>query len=101
METLHQLMTEQLQTLCLAIGLLLSCVLPVMVKLMEPPGARTPRPWMRTVWKGQGFIALGGLLIVGFPAHPLLGLVVAVASCIVFAFKLRRDLPMLRAVQRS
>jgi cytochrome c biogenesis factor len=97
METLVQLITGQLQALCLSIGLLLSFVLPFTAKARALKDARNPKPWMRMVWAGQLLMALGGLFIIVSPAHPMFGFAIAIMSCVIFTRKLRRQLPVAHA----
>jgi hypothetical protein len=93
METTIQLIAGQSLALFLSIGLLLSFVLPFTAKARTPTDTQNPKPWMRTVWAGQLLMALGGLLIICLPAHPIFGFAIAVVSCSVFTRKLRRQLP--------
>ena len=97
METIVQLITGQLQALCLSIRLLLSFVLPFTAKARALRDARNPMPWMRTVWAGQWLMALGGLFIIGLLAYPVFGLAIAIVSCAIFTRKLRRQLPVAHA----
>jgi hypothetical protein len=78
--------------LYLAAGVALSLILPLMASALAPKDSGESRPWLRTVWAGQGLLAFGGLLIVFSPLHPGYGLGVAVASCSVFGVLLHRQL---------
>src|SRR5947207_8719708 len=62
---------DELQTLCLIDGLLLSLVLPLMAAMQPPGEAGSPKRGMRTVWTGQIFIGLGGLVVLLLPQHPV------------------------------
>jgi hypothetical protein len=81
-----------LHELCLAGIVLLSLVLPWMASALAPRNFIGPNPWLRTVWAGQAFGALGGLLVIFSPLHPAWGLASAVVSCALFGWLLRRQL---------
>ncbi|MDB6122600.1 MAG: hypothetical protein JWQ71_1593 [Pedosphaera sp.] len=90
--TVH--LNDALQPLCLAEGLLLSLILPDMARTSAQSlkDSEDHKSLLRTVWIGQIFIALGGALIICSPLHPILGLVFAVISCVLFTRKLRRQM---------
>src|SRR5262249_9796940 len=90
--TVMQILTDQLRPICLAIGLLLSIVLSFMASALAPRDTGKAKPWMRTVWTGQILIGVGGLLMLLPPLHPVFGFLFAVACCLLFAVKLRRQL---------
>jgi hypothetical protein len=81
-----------LHDLCLAGIVLLSLVLPFMASALARRKSAGPKPWMRTVWTGQAFGAVGGLLVIFSPLHPAWGFATAVVSCALFGWLLRRQL---------
>jgi hypothetical protein len=81
-----------LHELCLAGIVLLSVVLPFMASALAPRNSAGPKPWMRILWTGQAFGAVGGLLVIFSPLHPAWGLASAVVSCAVCGWLLRRQL---------
>ncbi len=92
MPIISEFIGSEFQTTCLATGLLLSLVLPLTASLQAPPSLGDPQPWMRTVWTGQGLMALGGVLMIVLPQQPGWGLACVVALCIFFVSRLRRQL---------
>ena len=91
MTTLIQFFADELQIVCLAAGLLLSLVLPLMASGSGQTNITSRQPWMRTVWTGQIFAALGGLWIIVLPRYSLIGLTAVIIVCVLFARKLRRQ----------
>jgi len=81
-----------LHELCLAGIVLLGLVLPLVASALAPRNSAGPKPWMRTVWTGQAFGAIGGSLVIFSPLHPASGLAAAVVSCALFGWLLRRQL---------
>ncbi|HZJ13750.1 MAG TPA: hypothetical protein VFD27_01805 [Chthoniobacteraceae bacterium] len=81
-----------LHELCLAGIVLLSLVLPFMASALARRNAAVPKPFVRTVWMGQAFGAVGGLLVIFSSLHPAWGLAAAVVSCALFGWLLRRQL---------
>ena len=78
--------------LCLAGIVALSLVLPLMAGALAPKASTGRKPWLRTVWAGQIFGALGALAAIFSPLHPACGLGVAVAGCVFFGWLLVRQL---------
>ena len=81
-----------LHELCLAGIVLLSLVLPFMASALARRNAAVSKPFVRTVWMGQAFGAVGGLLVIFSPLHPAWGLASAIVSCTLFGWLLRRQL---------
>jgi hypothetical protein len=89
---IHELYLSGIIALCL--------VLPLMAGAWAPRDSTGRKPWLRTVWAGQAFGALGALLVIFSPLHPAYGLGVAVVSCVIFGWLLRRQLRPTRTVTR-
>ena len=96
--TLNIYLAGELKAICLIDGLLLSLVLPFTASSQTTRNTADSKRRSRTVWTGQLLVGLCGLLIV-LSSHPVLGLTVAVVSCLVFTLALRR--PTCAAVARS
>ena len=79
-----------LHELYLAVIVVLSFILPLMANALAPKKSGGAKPWLRTVWAGQVLGAVGGLLVIFSPLHPACGLAVAIASCVIFGWLLRR-----------
>ena len=88
--------TDPVHELYLAGVAALSLILPFMAKALGLVNAVGPKPWLRTVWTGQVFGAVGGLLIIFSPLHPAYGLGLAAASCALFGALLRRQVRLLQ-----
>jgi hypothetical protein len=97
------IITNDGKTFCLAGTRLLSLVLPLMAgfynvgrsadSFIRKSGRNISRGQScpRSVWRGQLPMGLGGLLIILLPRHPVFGLGTAIAGCVVFSCKLRRE----------
>ena len=81
---IHELYLAGVVALCL--------ILPFMATALAPKNSVQPKPWLRTVWKGQALGGIGGLLIIFSPLHPAYGLGIAAASCAFFGWILHRQL---------
>jgi hypothetical protein len=81
-----------LHELCLAGIVLLSLVLPFLASALARRKFVDPKPWMRTVWTGQAFCAVGGLLVTFSPLHPGSALAATGVSCALLVWLLRRQL---------
>jgi hypothetical protein len=78
--------------LCMAGIVLLSLVLPLLASALAPKKSVGAKPWMRTVWTGQAFGAVCGLVIIFSPLHPASGLGAAIVGCTFFGWLLQRQL---------
>jgi hypothetical protein len=88
MATWIQIILEDAETWALATLLLLSLVLPLLAGNVKQRNVAASKHGLRIVWTGQISIGLCGLLIVIFPQHALIGFVLALSTCVIFANKL-------------
>jgi hypothetical protein len=76
--------------ICLAGIVALSLVLPLTASAIAPKPGPILKPFSRIVWAGQAMAALGGLLVIISPLHPVWGFALALVSTAVFFCCLRR-----------
>jgi len=81
MAALHVFSQGMLPPVLLSDVLLLSLVLPLLASAFARRSPNAEKPWHRAIWWGQGLGAVGGLMIILVPSHPMTGLCIAVVSC--------------------
>ena len=84
------------ETSYLAGGLLLSLVLPLMIRFRAPRGAVSNRSQVKKVWLGQLLLALAGLAVVASKLLAPYAAVFGVVSCVFCAFMLLREFQEVR-----
>ena len=80
------------QTLCLAGGLVISLVLPLMMGAIPLQNAAQKKSCLKTVWSGQLCLTSAGLVILTWPTTFIYAGCFAVVSCGYYAFLLNQKL---------
>jgi hypothetical protein len=85
-----------LETGCLAGGLLLYLVLPLLMSFRGPPDTTARRSCLKTVWAGQLLLALAGLTVLVSPLLASYAAAFGLAGWLACAFRLLRQFRVAR-----
>jgi len=85
------------ETGCLAGGLLLCLVLPLLMSFRGPPRTAARRSCLKTVWAGQLLLALAGLTVLVLPRLAPYAVVFGMAGWLACAFRLLQQFRVARA----